>query len=398
VPVDGFTGKTVSIVKKSNGTTTADSEPQKLEIPARPAAPEGVSGGKGKISGVKDNMEYRRAGADAWTPVPADQESLTGLSKGSYEVRYVGTDQNFASEAVTVTVTKKGGSSSSGGSSSGGSSAKDEPTYPPTIEENEGGTASVSTKHPEKGDKVTVTPEAEKGYVAEKVIVTDQNGNEIKVKAQEDGTFTFIQPEGKVNIEVIYGEEQTEEKPVEQPVFSDVSERDWFYDAVQTVLEKGLMSGAGEDAFLPQQNATRGMIAAILYRMSGESYPDEASIFPDVKEGAYYNSAVVWGTDHSVLRGYEDGLFRPNRTITREELALLIYNFAKYKGLDVSNIEGMGIYEFTDFAEISDWSMIAVRYCINAGLLSGRDDGSFDPHGLATRAEVASVIQRFLEK
>ena len=400
VPVDGFTGKTVSIVKKGNDETTTDSEAQKLTIPARPDAPTGVIGGKEKISGVNSDMEYSKKGTDTWTPVPAGKDSVAGLSKGEYEVRVQAGADFFASQPAIVTVTKKKSSSSGGGSSTA-----DEPTYPPTVEENEGGTASVSPKKPEKGDTVTVTPEAKEGYVPEKVIVRDENGDKVKVTEEKDGTYTFIQPEGAVTIEVVYKEETAEEQPekqpdqpTEQPVFSDVTEKDWFYEAVQTVAEKGIMGKAGVDAFLPAQNTTRGMIAEILYRMSGESYPDVAVIFPDVKEGTYYHNAVAWGTDHSVLKGYDDGLFRPDRPIIREELALLIYNFAKYCGLDVSNIEGMGIYEFTDFAEISDWSMTAVRYCLNAGLLNGRDDGSFDPRGLATRAEVASVLQRFLEQ
>ena len=178
--------------------------------------------------------------------------------------------------------------------------------------------------------------------------------------------------------------------------FQDI-ENHWAREDILNLFEKGLMSGLSDTVFAPDMGTTRGMIAAVLYRMSGEEYPDEETVFPDVKPGMFYNRAVAWGHDRDVVTGYEDGLFRPDREITREELALLLYKYAAYKGMDVSNIEGMAVREFTDYEEISDWAEAAVRYCLNAGLMRGRDNGSFGPGDKATRAELASILARFGE-
>ena len=183
---------------------------------------------------------------------------------------------------------------------------------------------------------------------------------------------------------------------VEDP-FQDIDDH-WAKDEIVKAYEAGLFGGMTDDSYGPDFNTTRGMIAAVLYRMSGEEYIDEETKFPDVKVGTYYNRAVAWGSDKKVIKGYDDGLFRPEKEITREELALLIYNYAVYKSMDVSNVEGMAIQEFSDYDKISDWSKTAVRYCLNAGIISGRTDGSFDPQGKATRAEAASMLVRFLEK
>ncbi len=178
--------------------------------------------------------------------------------------------------------------------------------------------------------------------------------------------------------------------------FQDI-ENHWAKEDILSVYESGLMSGVSATVFAPDMDTTRGMVAAVLYRMSGEEYPDEETVFPDVKPGAFYNRAAAWGHDRNVVTGYDDGLFRPDREITREELALLLYKYAVYKGMNVSDIEGMAIREFTDFEEISDWAETAVRYCLNAGLMRGRDDGSLGPRDKATRAELASILSRFGE-
>ena len=402
--ISEYIGQEISIVRLARDDNYINSGELMIEIPARPEAPTGVIGGRTVIVGVTDKMEYKLSSDSEWTDVTGT--NVMGLAAGSYDVRIKATENSFASEAVTVTVAKKKRSSDSESDTDSESNTDRISTYTPIVKEGEGGSTKVSPSNPAKGDTVTVTPKAEDGYEVDRVKVTDENDQKVKVTDNGDGTYSFTQPDGKVTIETVYKETETEiaDEPENEPdsktemAVDDVKESDWFYDAVQYAYENGMMSGTGENSFSPYLNTTRGMIATILYRMSGESYTDQKTIFSDVKVGMYYNTAIAWGVEKGIISGYDDGLFRPEKNITREELAVLIYNYAKYKGFDVSNIEGMAVYEFTDYEDISDWAMTAVRYCLNAEFISGRTDGSFDPKGYATRAEVASVIMRVLEK
>lgn len=322
--------------------------------------------------------------------------------KGWYTNEDCTTEYSFET-VVTDNIILYAGWSKISGSSSGGSSSK---KYSVITDNTENGSIKSSTERAAAGRIVTITVTPDDGYEINNVMVTDANGKEIKITDKGDGKHTFVMPASKVEIRAEFVETDAAENGTEKTGYEnennelplvDVNENDWFSEAVEFVYDNGIMSGTGEGQFSPYLATTRGMIAAVFYNISGESYPDEKTIFPDVKVGQYYNPAVAWGADSHVMSGYDDGLFRPEKTISREEFALLIYNYAKYKGMDVSNIEGMAVYEFTDWQDISDWSMTAVRYCLNAGIMSGRDDGSFDPQGKATRAEAASMIMRLME-
>ena len=322
--------------------------------------------------------------------------------KGWYTNEDCTTEYSFET-VVTDNIILYAGWSKISGTSSGGSSSK---KYSVITDNTENGSIKSSTERAAAGRIVTITVTPDDGYEINNVMVTDANGKEIKITDKGDGKYTFVMPASKVEIRAEFVETDAAENGTEKTGYEnennelplvDVNENDWFSEAVEFVYDNGIMSGTGEGQFSPYLATTRGMIAAVFYNISGESYPDEKTIFPDVKVGQYYNPAVAWGADSHVMSGYDDGLFRPEKTISREEFALLIYNYAKYKGMDVSNIEGMAVHEFTDWQDISDWSMTAVRYCLNAGIMSGRDDGSFDPQGKATRAEAASMIMRLME-
>lgn len=322
--------------------------------------------------------------------------------KGWYTDEDCTTEYSFET-VVTDNIILYAGWSKISGTSSGVSLSK---KYSVNTDNTENGSIKSSTERTAAGRIVTITVTPDDGYEINNVMVTDANGKEIKITDKGDGKYTFVMPASRVEVRAEFVETDAAENGTEKTGYEnennelplvDVNENDWFSEAVEFVYDNGIMSGTGEGQFSPYLATTRGMIAAVFYNISGESYPDEKTIFPDVKVGQYYNPAVAWGADRYVMSGYDDGLFRPEKTISREELALLIYNYAKYKGMDVSNIEGMAVYEFTDWQDISDWSMTAVRYCLNAGIMSGRDDGSFDPQGKATRAEAASMIMRLME-
>lgn len=165
--------------------------------------------------------------------------------------------------------------------------------------------------------------------------------------------------------------------------FDDAAEGDWYYDAVKYVYEKGLMSGTSDNAFSPYSSTSRAMIVTILYRMEGE--PEAAaSAFSDVSPDAYYAAAVAWAAENGIVSGYNETQFGPNDNITREQLAVILYHFAAFKGVDVAG--RAELENFSDAAQVSEFAAEALRWAVDAGLISGVDDVTLAAGGTATRA------------
>lgn len=178
--------------------------------------------------------------------------------------------------------------------------------------------------------------------------------------------------------------------------FTDIA-RHWAKDAICYVTENGLFEGMTKTTFAPDGTMTRAMFVTVMGRLSGTkgAYTDK---FYDVPDDAYYAKYVGWAVNNGIVLGMDEHTFAPNEPITREQMAALMYRFAEYNGNDVSDTEGMAIYSFEDYDDIAPWARVYVRYCLNAGLLQGRDNGCFDPQADATRAEVATILQRFMKK
>ena len=191
-------------------------------------------------------------------------------------------------------------------------------------------------------------------------------------------------------------QEPAENPEPETPAFQDVAQSDWFYNAVQYVSQQGLMSGVAANRFDPNGLLTRGMIAQILYAMEGRPAVAEGAGFADVAENDWYAAAVNWAAAQNIVSGTGGNQFSPNSNLTREQMALILYRYAEYKGYDVSQ-GGMAAREFADSDKISDWAGQAVTWAVNAGLLSGRSGNQLDPSGTATRAEVAQVLTSFMQ-
>ena len=177
-------------------------------------------------------------------------------------------------------------------------------------------------------------------------------------------------------------------------LFTDVAEEDWFYSAVKYVFDQGMMEGTSETLFTPFGSTTRGTIVTILYRMEGEP-EGAASQFPDVPEGQWYAKAVAWAQRSGIVEGYDDGQFHPDTLVTREQLATILRRYAQYKGYDVSAAAALD--GFSDGGETGAWAEAGVKWAVAAGLLSGKENGSLDPTGTATRAETAAILQRFCQ-
>ena len=186
--------------------------------------------------------------------------------------------------------------------------------------------------------------------------------------------------------------------------FTDVSEMDWFYGDVMFVYENGLMLGTGDTLFSPHDTATRGMMAAILWRMEGSPEPEGKNSFIDVEAGAQYADAITWTAENGIFEGYvEEGFdghsedrFELDEPITREQLAAIFYRYAGCKEYDLTADEDLD--KFKDADEIADTARAAMQWAVASGLMDGKPGDMLDPQAAATRAEIAAMLRRFIEK
>lgn len=178
--------------------------------------------------------------------------------------------------------------------------------------------------------------------------------------------------------------------------FEDVKDSDWFYEDVKYVYEEGLMNGIEETVFAPNDSTSRGMIVTILYRLEHEPETWEINPFDDVEHGKYYEKAITWANANGIVKGYGNGKFGPNDSITREQLAAILYRYAQYKGYDISSIEDLS--KFIDYDEISHWATDALSWASADKLLVGKENNVLDPGGNAERCHVATVLRKLHKK
>lgn len=184
--------------------------------------------------------------------------------------------------------------------------------------------------------------------------------------------------------------------PSDMP-FTDVKEGIWYYESVRYVYERGIMTGRNENTFAPDGQLTRAEFATILYRMCGEPEVEYEAVFPDVPENIWYADAVLWANSEGIATGHGDGTFRPDNNITREEMSVMMYRYAMFKGYDVS--ENADYSSFVDGDKVASWAAEAMSWAVGSGIISGKSEGTrLDPQGEATRAECSMIIMRFMQK
>ena len=295
---------------------------------------------------------------------------------------------------ITVTTTNGGYTASCVVTVTGRSSSSASVTrYDVTVEETSNGTVKVSNSRPSAGLTVTVTLTPDEGYKADGVTVTDAKGNAVAVTDKGDSKYTFRMPRSNVTVKASFTKDDT---PVETGLpFTDVKSGDWFYEAVKYVYDNKLMDGTSSTTFAPLMTTNRAMIVTILWRLEGQPETDATLSFTDVESGVWYTDAVNWAASKGIVKGYSDTVFAPNDTVTREQLATILYRYAETKGYDVT-AEG-NLSTFADGTNTSSWAAEAMEWAVGSGLLSGKDGGKLDPTGTATRAEIATILMRFAE-
>lgn len=179
-----------------------------------------------------------------------------------------------------------------------------------------------------------------------------------------------------------------------QSPFTDVQPDQWYYGAVSFVYQKGYFSGTGAGIFSPNEPMNRAMVATVLYRVAGSEKVTGATAFEDVADGQWYSQAIAWASAKGVVNGMGDNRYAPDLAVTREQLVTMLYRFEKdYRNKKVSTTGDLGA--FPDGSVVSSWARDAMSWAVGEKLIQGRNTGHLDPSGTATRAEVATVLQRF---
>lgn len=265
-----------------------------------------------------------------------------------------------------------------------------ETTYPPTILETEHGAVTVDPTHPRQGDTVTITAHPDEGYEVGEVTVTRPDGSQVELTENSDGIWGFTQPGESVTIAVTFRCNGGELCPSAH--LTDVELNAWYHEAVDYVVEHGIMAGVSATAFQPNGSLTRGQVVQILHNLEGKPEETAEAPFTDTA-GHWALEAIAWAAQNNVVAGYDDGTFGPEKLVTREEFAQMMYNYAKFKGYDLT--AGGDLTQFPDAGAISDWAETALSWANGKGLINGHDNGTIDPQGNTTRAQAASIMKNF---
>ena len=255
------------------------------------------------------------------------------------------------------------------------------------VEPTVNGDLSVDEVWAEEGEWVYITVKPDAGYRLDELTVTRPSGNEVKVYHVRDNVFRFKMPGVRVTVDAEFVRSSLP--------FSDVSRGQWFYDYVAWAYNTGLMEGVSAGRFAPNSTTTRAMVVTIIYRLAGSPGVSGTSDFTDVPAGAWYSDAVTWAAKRGIVEGMTATTFDPNDAVTREELAAMLYRYAKHKGYDTSAAENTNILSYNDALSISEYAFEALQWACGEGIINGTGAGSLEPGGSATRAQLAAMLYRF---
>ena len=290
---------------------------------------------------------------------------------------------NLTNSGDTYTVSRQ----SSGGSISAPT------TYAVNVNAATNGAVAADKKTASKGTTVTVTASPSKGYVVDAVKVVDKDGKDVAVTGK-DGKYVFTMPASAVTVTGSFKAETP--APVALP-FTDVKSGNWFYDAVKYAYAQGLMTGTSATTFAPNGTMNRAMIVTVLYRLEKSPAVTGASKFTDVPAGQWYSDAVAWAAANKIVNGYDETTFGPMNAVTREQMAAILFRYEQVKGLENVTLEE-NLNRFPDQNKISAYAIPALQWAVGQKIINGNADGTLDPTGTATRAQVAQIFTNLLNK
>lgn len=250
------------------------------------------------------------------------------------------------------------------------------------------GTLKANTKWAVEDERVYITAVPDKGYELTWLSVKAEDGTKIDVyEALKEDTYYFFMPDQAVTVSAIFAYDYPD-----MP-FTDVNSNSWYFNAVEFVYNKGIMQGVSSTKFGPNGTVTRGMLVTMLWRMAGEPYVGGGS-FDDVASGSYYSTAVAWAAKNGIVDGYNSTRFGPNDAVTREQIATMLYRYAKWLGYSTS---GSSLAGYSDASSVSSWAKDAMGWAIKNSVVTGVTATKLNPTSSATRAETAQMFMNFYE-
>lgn len=287
-----------------------------------------------------------------------------------------GNYQPIVLQAGTLTISNR---PSSGGS--GSHSGSSTPTHAVSAGRVANGKVSLSTSRAAQGSRVTITVKPDVGYQLASLTVRDGNGNAVSVTKQAETTYTFTMPSSKVSVDASFAAIQTAIS------FRDVKQGDYFYDAVQWAVEKGITAGTSANTFSPNASCTRAQMVTFLWRAAGSpASKSTTNPFKDISSSDYYYDAVLWAVENGITTGTGADAFAPNTTVTRGQTVTFLYRAA-------GSPEGNGNSSFLDVNK-NDYYNSAVLWAAQNGITTGTGDGRFSPGADCTRAQIVTLLFR----
>ncbi|MBR4721386.1 MAG: S-layer homology domain-containing protein [Clostridia bacterium] len=262
------------------------------------------------------------------------------------------------------------------------------------------GTVNFNTDSAKAGDNVTVTTLSDEGYREIGITVLDAKGNKISVTKNDDGTYTFTMPDTAVTVTPVFEEitepdnNDTSDRTAVSERFTDVNKDDWYFDAAQWAVDSGLIYGVSENEFAPDDTATRAMVVTMLWRMAGMPTVTAESKLTDVDNDEWYADAVAWAVSVGIVSGISDTEFSPDTQVTREQLAAVLYRYAKNMGRGFTGTWAFPL-DFADAADVSEYAYEPLCFMTMNGIITGMGDGILAPKENATRAQIATMFKRF---
>ena len=266
-------------------------------------------------------------------------------------------------------------------------------TYTVTVAKAENGAVTAAPTTAKAGDAVKLTVKAAEGFVLDTITAKDADGKEVTLTKNADGSYSFAMPAANVTVTPAFKAGEDEETPWVNP-FKDVPEGIWYYGAVQFVNQNNLFKGTADDMFSPDMAMTRGMIVTVIHRLEGEPKATAPAAFTDVVAGSYYAAAVDWAAEKGIVKGTTTTTFEPETAVNREQLATILYRYAEFKSYDLTATGDLTA--FTDGADVQDFAKTAMQWAVGQGLLEGYK-GLLTPQGEASRAQVATIMERFIK-
>ena len=344
--------------------------------------------GGGKLGGSAEDIQIIVKNGESFTAPASDGLTRPDGNTENY-FKWLGSDGNLYApgESVSADVTKltakfAGGSSGSGG---GGGSRKPSVTYYTLHFETNGGSA-ITDMREANNTRISLT----------KYVPTRHGYTFIGWYSDHNLTNQVSEVSLTKNMTVYAGWRADENPDIVVNPFTDVSEKDWFYNDAMFVYKNGLMLGTSKTLFGPHGTVTRGMMATILWRMEGSLAPKGENSFTDVEAGRWYADAITWTAENGIFAGYSKDKFGPDDPITREQLTAIFYRYADYKGYKLTVTENLDKFEDAD--KITDYAKMVMQWAVGNGLIKGKSENLLDPQGTATRAEISAMLHRFVEK